>query len=186
MIITYTGKLERLTPVQRKKWDAKTAKLGKLVDGRGEREVHVVLKHQRHEQRAEITVNLHDHTIAGEGSAADLLTAMTTAADKIEKQVRKLRTKRRDVKRDPEKTVRKAAAPEPAAPKAKKKAKAEAPERKKVYKANRKMSQKPLTLDEAMLAMEQGRDYVAYRDAETDRVSVLVRRSDGHFDLVES
>ena len=28
-------------------------------------------------------------------------------------------------------------------------------------------------------------DYLVYRDAETDRVSVLLRRRDGHFDLVE-
>jgi putative sigma-54 modulation protein len=36
------------------------------------------------------------------------------------------------------------------------------------------------------MAMEKKGDYVVYRDAETDRVSVLVRRRDGHFDLVEA
>jgi len=39
---------------------------------------------------------------------------------------------------------------------------------------------------EAILEMDPARDYMVYRDAETDRVSVLVRRRDGHFDLVES
>jgi hypothetical protein len=34
--------------------------------------------------------------------------------------------------------------------------------------------------------MDKTRDYMVYRDAGTDRVSVLVRRRDGHFDLVES
>ena len=34
--------------------------------------------------------------------------------------------------------------------------------------------------------MERGRDYLVYRDAETDRLAVLVRRRDGHFDLVEA
>jgi len=43
-----------------------------------------------------------------------------------------------------------------------------------------------MTLDEAVMAMEKKGDYVVYRDAETDRVSVLVRRPDGHFDLVEA
>jgi len=37
-----------------------------------------------------------------------------------------------------------------------------------------------------VMAMEKKGDYVVYRDAETDRVSVLVRRPDGHFDLVEA
>jgi putative sigma-54 modulation protein len=36
------------------------------------------------------------------------------------------------------------------------------------------------------MEMDKSRDYMVYRDAETDRVSVLVRRRDGHFDLVES
>jgi hypothetical protein len=33
--------------------------------------------------------------------------------------------------------------------------------------------------------MEKKHDYVVYRDSETDRVQVLVRRPDGNFDLVE-
>ena len=43
-----------------------------------------------------------------------------------------------------------------------------------------------MTLDEAVLEMDSSRDYLVYRDAESDKVSVLVRRRDGHFDLVES
>ena len=43
----------------------------------------------------------------------------------------------------------------------------------------------PMTLDEALIEMEKDRDYLVYRDAETDRVVVLMRRRDGHFDLVE-
>ena len=42
-----------------------------------------------------------------------------------------------------------------------------------------------MTVDEAMLEMEENRDYVVYRDAEKQSVSVLVRRRDGHFDLIE-
>ena len=43
-----------------------------------------------------------------------------------------------------------------------------------------------MTLDEAMLEMDRGRDYLVYRDSESDRLSVLVRRRDGHFDLIEA
>ena len=41
-----------------------------------------------------------------------------------------------------------------------------------------------MTLDEAILEMEKDRDYLVYRDAGNDR-SVLMRRRDGHFDLIE-
>ena len=54
-----------------------------------------------------------------------------------------------------------------------------------VYRVNHHQKRKPMTLDEAVLEMEKDRDYLVYRDAETDRVSVLLRRRDGHFDLVE-
>jgi putative sigma-54 modulation protein len=42
-----------------------------------------------------------------------------------------------------------------------------------------------MTLDEAVLAMD-GRDYLVYRDAKTEKMVMLVRRRDGHFDMVEA
>ena len=42
-----------------------------------------------------------------------------------------------------------------------------------------------MTVEEAVLEMDKTRDYLVYRDAQTDRVSVILRRRDGHFDLVE-
>ena len=56
----------------------------------------------------------------------------------------------------------------------------------RIYHVNHHKKRKPMTLDEALLEMEKSGDYLVYRDAETDRVSVLVRRRDGHFDLVEA
>jgi putative sigma-54 modulation protein len=44
---------------------------------------------------------------------------------------------------------------------------------------------KPMTIEKALLEMDRKRDYVVFRDSETDRVSVLLRRRDGHFDIVE-
>ena len=62
---------------------------------------------------------------------------------------------------------------------------AEAEPERLIYHVNHQ-KRKPMTLDEAVMAMEKKGDYVVYRDAETGRVSVLVRRRDGHFDLVEA
>ena len=47
------------------------------------------------------------------------------------------------------------------------------------------VERKPMTIDEAMLEIE-GRDYLAFQDSESGSFNVLVRRRDGHFDLVES
>ena len=62
----------------------------------------------------------------------------------------------------------------------------EAADEKKVFRVNHHQQRKPMTLDEALLEMEKDRDYLVYRDAETDRLAVFVRRRDGNFDLVES
>ncbi len=56
----------------------------------------------------------------------------------------------------------------------------------RVHRVKPHLRRKPMTLDEAMLEMDGRRDYLVYRDAETDRVKVLVRRRDGQFDLVEA
>jgi putative sigma-54 modulation protein len=50
----------------------------------------------------------------------------------------------------------------------------------------RRFVAKPMTVDEAILEVgtsEEG--LVVYRDAETERVSVLYRRKDGHLGLIE-
>ena len=56
---------------------------------------------------------------------------------------------------------------------------------KRVYRVDNNQRHKPMTLDEAVLEMEKDHDYLVYRDAGNDRLSVLMRRRDGHFDLIE-
>jgi hypothetical protein len=43
-----------------------------------------------------------------------------------------------------------------------------------------------MTLEEALLEIELDRDYVVYRDAGTNRFSLLLRRRDGNFELIET
>jgi putative sigma-54 modulation protein len=45
---------------------------------------------------------------------------------------------------------------------------------------------KPMTLEEAILEMESNADYFVYQDLDRSRLSVLLRRRDGHFDLIEA
>src|ERR1039457_5970449 len=114
MKITYTGRPVELAPAQLKKIGAQVAKVGKLLDGREEKEAHVILSLERHLHQAEITVNYHNHQLVGIGSNVDLITAIHSAIEKLEKQTIKVRAKWRDTKRTPRKEE--AAAPsEPAA-----------------------------------------------------------------------
>ena len=175
MKITYTGRQVELAPAQLKKLQAQFAKIGKLLDGRRECEAHVVLSLERHLHHAEATINYYNHQLVGLGSGSDLFNAIHDASEKLEKQILKARTKFRDNKRMPRKQAAEVER-EPAPP--------EAEPSPHVNKINHQ-KRKPMTLDEAVLEMDKSRDYLVYRDAQTDRVSVLVRRRDGNFDLVE-
>ena len=179
MKITYTGRQVELAPAQLKKLETRFAKVGKLLDGRRECEAHVILSLERHLHQAEVTVNYYNHQLVGVGSNGDLFTAIHTAIEKLEKQAVKTRTKWRDTKRTPRK------ASEEAAPAGPPEAEAEAENERRVYRVNHHQKRKPMTLEEALLEMDKNRDYLVYRDAETDRTAVLVRRRDGNFDLVE-
>ena len=182
MKVSYRGSHIQWNPMQQKKLDAKFAKLGKLLDRRGEKEAHVILTSERRLHKAEITINYYDHPLVGIESAPDEFTALLNSIDKLEKQVLKTRAKWRDNKR--------AGAPKGAKPvweaPTETAVPAEPAPSRRVYRVNHSAGRKPMTLEEALLAMDNGQDYLVYRDAETDHVSVLLRRRDGNFDLIES
>lgn len=185
MKITYTGMKQELSPKFQRKLDGKFAKLSKLLEKRGEIEAHVVVTAVRHLHKAEITVPFYEHKLVGLGSDADLFTALSGALDKLEAQAIKNRGRWREMHRRGD-----APTEEPGLGK-KSKAQAEedsgpSAEPVNVFRVNHHDRRKPMTLDEAMLEMERGGDYLVYRDADKERVSVLVRRRDGHFDLIES
>jgi len=194
MNINYTGKYEALPPKQRAKLEDKLRKLFKMVERKGEKEAHVILTQERFLHKVEITINAWDHALIGVGSNGDLVKAAHDAVDKLEKQLLKIQNKRRDTKRHKDKeAVAQVSEPAPAvSSKTSKRASAASLSganrraAKKVYRVNHSDGNKPMTLEEAMLEMESSQDYLVYRDAQTDRVTVLMRRPDGHFDLIES
>ena len=190
MKLIYSDKTKEFTPELEEKVTSKLKKLSKFVERRGEREVHLTHQVERHLHKVEIVMTIYDHGMVGEGIDADLPTAVNHAIEKLEKQLLKMRERWRDTHRhskearsnkegftstasEPE------AAPEQSAPNG-------ALRKPKVYRVNYTEDRKPMTLDEAMLELEKDGDYVVYRDAERDCLSVLVRRPDGNFDLIES
>ena len=199
MKLTYSGKTKEFTPELEEKVGAKLVKLSKMIEQRGEREAHVTHHVERHLHKTEIVVKLYDHSLIGEGADVDLATSLAHAIDNIEKQIVKLLNRWRDTKRDargvrdtkenwidstPEEQVlassklsdvsRNGASGKPANG------------RPKIFRVDYDDGRKPMTLEEALLEMEKGEDYVVYRDLDARCVSVLVRRPDGHYDLIQS
>jgi ribosomal subunit interface protein len=191
MKLIYSGKTKEFTPELERKVGVKLAKLSKMIEQRGEREAHVTHRVERHLHKVEIVTNVYDHSLIGEAADADIATAFNQAIDNLEKQIVKLRSRWRDTHRDP-KGVRankedweNNIAPEgqnPAENANVINARAINP---KIFRVDYD-GRKPMTLEEALLEMENQVDYVVYRDSDRDCLSVLVRRRDGNFDLIES
>lgn len=206
MRITYTGRKVELAPAQLEKLQAQFSKVAKLLDGKKHQcEARVVLSHERHLHKAEVTVKYHDHSLVSLSEDTDLFTAIHGAAVKLEKQTLKVRAKWRDGKRVSNKESAEAEVLVPVAPtKVVNGAKASGklvPQATAKPAANGRITKlakpqvnrisdingaKPMTAQEAILVMDDSDDCFTFRDAKTGKLSVLVRRRDGHFDLVEA
>lgn len=193
MKLIYSGKTKEFTPEFEERVINKLAKLSKLSEQRGEREVHFVHQVERHLHKVEILMNFYDHPLVGEGADADLTVALTQAAEKLEKQLLKHRDRWRDTHRAA-KAVRSEKEnwegdPINANNSAEKSGKpgVNGTERKpKIFRVNYNDDRKPMTLEEALLEMDGTTDYVVYRNSQRNCLSVLVKRPDGNFDLIES
>jgi ribosome hibernation promoting factor len=192
MKLIYSGKTRDFTPDLEARILTKLSKLSKIAEQRGEREVHFVHQMERHLHKVEFLMNFYDHPLVGEGVDADLTVALTQAAEKLEKQLLKQRDRWRDTQRDA-KGVRSEKenwdGTEPVATlpvdSAGAKVGTNGTARKpKVFRVNYEEDRKPMTLDEALLEID-GTDYVVFRNSDRNCLSVLIKRADGNFDLVE-
>lgn len=178
MKANYTGGSGEFSNAQQAKMARRFEKLGRLIDKKGEQEAHVVLKEDKRGKKAEVTVHYLHHTFVANGSGPAFFPALTDALDKLERQIVKAQAKFRDTKRSVPKptavvaaAVTKAAAPKQTSP--------------RLYEA--KVSKKPMNIDEAVLvALRKKVNYVAFRDAETEGISIVIQRPDGNFDVVRS
>jgi putative sigma-54 modulation protein len=203
MNVSYKGMQKALAPKLQHKLDAKFGKLSKLLERKGPKEAHVVVTSERGRHNAEVTMQFYGHPLVGLATDGDLFTALWDALEKLEAQAVKQRAKWREKLRRPE------APPEPVVVRTKgaKTVRESAPKSKnkeelvgvvsgsdgkfsqngvRVFRVNHRDEHKPMTLDEAVLEMDQDRDYMVYQDTGRQGVSILVRRRDGHFDLIES
>ena len=177
MKVTYTGGNGEFSAAEKTRLEAKLAKLGKMIDKKGEKEAHVILTAEKRGKKAEITVNYLHNSFAGAGSGPAYLPAVAAALAKLEKQILKVTAKLRDGKRNGVKPAVVAAAaavktvPVATGP--------------KLFEA--KVSKKPMTVDEAVaVSLRKKVNYVAFRDADTNGISIVIQRPDGSYDVVRA
>lgn len=193
MKLIYSGKTKDFTPELEDKITVKLGRLSRLIEQRGEREIHLTHQVERHLHKIEITMNFYDHSLVGEGADTEIATAVSCAIEKLEKQLVRIRERWRDTHRDAksvrsdkeswEETETQPAGPIVRSPETAIGTNGRKP---KIFRVNYTEDRKPMTLEEAVLEIGNDLDYYVYRDSEHNCLAVLVRRIDGNFDLIQS
>ncbi len=189
MRLELTGRHVTITPAARKVVERRLARLARLLND-SIVSVQVVVTGEKSRTHVDITLHARgEHFFHGAATGRDLPAALTAAAEKIEHQAQKLKSKWSERKRQGVSAAKAGSAvPRPeragrvfrAAPTGVDEA---GPIR--IVRA-RRYAVKPMSVDEAALEVAEGRDaFLVFRNASTDTINVLFRRSDGHLGLIE-
>lgn len=176
MKIEYTGRQTEVAPEIRRLAERKLAKLARVLPGITS--VHVVLGADKRRQVVEVTVQSRHLTLAASEESPEQAVSLTTVMDKLTRQAQRHQGRLHERKRR--------APARGAAPGAEALARPAPGDGGPRVVRSRRFVAKPMTVDEAILevgASDEG--LLVFRDANTERVSVLYRRKDGNLGLIE-
>jgi putative sigma-54 modulation protein len=178
MRFEYTGRHVEVTPAIRAHVEDHFRKIGHLFDSSSTVSAHVIIEVEKNRHIGEILVHWREHTLTATDTNVDMYQALTRAIAKIEKQAVKLKKKIIERKQNamplsslaPQDGQQVEAAPQPSG---------------RIIAA-RRYTVKPMTAEEAVLRLsEDTNQFIVFRDADTNRISVLYKRKDGNFGLIQ-
>ena len=177
MKLTVTGRHLEIPEAARQQIDRKLKRLERVLAD-GVVSAQCVLWQQRGMVVCDLTLHAReDHILHGLGRHAQMARAVSLAVDKVEQQAQRLKGRWKTRRRHTDNHAG------PRVPVAAERVPAETTPR--VIRA-RGSAVKPMNLDDAMLALTGGdQSFLVYRDARSDSVTILYRRTDGHFGLIE-
>lgn len=175
MKVEFTGRHVEVSAAIKKHAQEQLEKFEKVFDFETAGKAHVILEVEKHRHRAEILFRWRDQELTGKAETDDMYTAVTQAADKLERQALKLKEKKTNLKRQSQAIEVVNAAED----------KEEATNNPRIIRSSR-YAVKPLTPEEAMQEVKNSDDqFFVFRDAETERIAVIYKRTDGNFGLIE-
>ena len=155
--------------------EEKMQKLKKYLDTPAE--AHIIVSMEKFRNAAEINLSSNGWNINAKEEAKDMRIAFDRCVDKIEKQLKKQREKIREHK-----------------PKSIRRVQEKSSTMEEVDEATnskvtetRKIILKPMSFDEAVMELEENNDrFIIYRDSSSENVSLIYRRDDGEYTLIET
>jgi len=176
MRLDITGRQVTITPALRQLITRRLSRVERILSHRAI-SATIILTKEKYRHLAEIVIHARgDHTLRAQGEGNAWNPSVADAASRLEQQAQKLKSKFTERKRSDngkrtpaEETL---AGPGEAAPR-------------RIVRATR-YPVKPMSVDDAALRVESGPDaFVVFRNADTDAVSIVYRRKDGHLGLIE-
>ncbi|MGH7856106.1 MAG: ribosome hibernation-promoting factor, HPF/YfiA family [Candidatus Binatia bacterium] len=179
MQVTVTFRHVRPTPALRRYAEEKVQRVSKYV--RGAIEAHVILSVDKKSHRAEINLHAIGKSLFSEEETSDLYSAIDLALDKIERQVKKLNAKRKNHQSDKNpigggsgirfRVLASDRVDEHGVPE---------------IIRTRRIPAKPMSVEEAVMQMGLTKDeFLVFRNAVSESLSVIYRRKDGNYGLIE-
>lgn len=177
MKFEYTGRHVEVSPSIRKHVEDHFKKLDHIFNSTPIT-THVIIEVEKNRHIGEVIVYWRDHTLAAKDTNIDMYMALTRAMTKVEKQAVKLKKKIIDRKQGGKRTATLAREPGDGG--------VEATPRPSRIIAARRYTVKPMTAEEAAMRLSGEKDqFLVFRDADTERLGVLYKRTDGNYGLIE-
>ena len=170
MNIILKGRNIEITDALRDYVEKRLGKLNKYIEGLDEAQVTLLVEKDRH--RVEVTIPLNGLILRGEEETIDMYSSVDLVVEKLEKQIEKYKS--RINKRTKNQSIREMAVKYE-----------ESPEEPRIVRTKR-FAFKPMPVEEAILQMNLlGHNFFVFSNAETDEVTVVYKRKDGNYGLIE-
>jgi putative sigma-54 modulation protein len=176
MRVAITGRQVAITPAIRQLITRRLSKVERILNDRAI-SATIILTKEKYRHLAEIVIHARgDHMLRATGEGNAWNPSVADATSRLEQQAQKLKSKFTERKRG-DNGKRSPATSLGSAP--------EEPSPRRIVRATR-YAVKPMSVDDAALRVESGPDtFVVFRNAETDAVSIVYRRKDGNYGLIE-
>lgn len=175
MKFEYTGRHIEVTPAMKSHVEDHFARLSHLFEG-DHSKAHVTIEVERGRHRSEIIVNWRKEVLTATTILDDMYQSLSKSIDKIEKQANRLRKKIIDKSHKAKRVSDVTVDTESVAP---------APNTPRIINSRRYVV-KPLSIDEAVMVLNDQTDpFLVFRDADSEKVSIIHKRKDGNYGLIQ-
>ena len=175
MKFEYTGRHIEVTPALRSHVEEHFERLNHLFDGNN-RNTHVIIEVEKNKHRAEIIVKWRNEVLTATTVADDMYQSLSQSINKIEKQALRLKSKIIDKHHKVKKVSTVVPDKTEVSP---------APSASKIIDSNN-YPVKPMTAEEAVLRLnEDENQFLVFRNADNERISVVYKRKDGNYGLIQ-